>query len=183
MQWTDHLAHALKRSKRALNEIQLVKKFFTQKELLSLITSILYYTAEIWHLPTLKTTLKQKLLSASAKALGVSTKAIDYNQSFISLHAMCNRATPETFIQYKSALCLYKLYNKNYNPIEFAHLNFNQVLMRRQVHFKMLKSNIYKVGNNSLANRLYHINDQIPLTWLNASFSTFKVNCKRIYLN
>ena len=42
---------------------------------------------------------------------------------------------------------------------------------------------ICKVGNNSLSNRLYHINDQIPLTWLNASFSTFKVNCKKMYLN
>ena len=37
--------------------------------------------------------------------------------------------------------------------------------------------------NNSLSNRLYHINDQIPLTWLNASSNTFKVNCKKMYLN
>ena len=43
--------------------------------------------------------------------------------------------------------------------------------------------NIYKVGNNSLANRLYHINDQIPLTWLNASKHTFKVTCKRMFLH
>ena len=93
---------------------------------------------------------------------------------------MCNRATPEMYMKYKLALCLYKLYNENYNSIEFTHLNFNQVLTRRQVLFKTLKS---KAGNNSLSNRLYHINEQIPLTWLNASASTFKVNYKKLYLN
>ena len=53
------------------------------------------YNSEIWHLPSLKTTLKQKLLSASAKALRACTKVIDYYQSFISLHTICRRATPE----------------------------------------------------------------------------------------
>ena len=143
----------------------------------------MYYNSEIWHLPMLKSSLKQKLLRTSAKALRVAIKNPDYKQSFQSLHGTCTRATPEMLMKYKLALCLYKIYIENYNPIELTHLNFNQVLMRRQVHFKTLKSNTYKVGNNSLSNRLYHINDQIPLTWLNASSNTFKVKCKKMYLN
>ena len=103
LQWADHIAHALKKSMKALNAIRLIRKFFTQKELLCLITSnfysILYYNTEIWHMPTLKMTLKQKWLSASAKALRVSNKVMDYNQSFYSLHAMCKRATPEMFMK------------------------------------------------------------------------------------
>ena len=87
------------------------------------------------------------------------------------------------YMKYKLALCLFKLYNENYNPFEFLNSNINQVIMRRQINFKILKSNSYKVGNNSLSNRLYNINDEIPLSWLNASDDAFKVKCKRLYLN
>ena len=69
--WADHISHAVKRSIKALNAIRIIKRFFTKKELLSLVTSnfysILYYNSEIWHLPTLKTTLKQSLLRTSAE--------------------------------------------------------------------------------------------------------------------
>ena len=69
--WVDHISHAIKRSITALNAIRIIKRFFTKKELLSLVTSnfysILYYNSEIWQIPTLKTTLKQSLLSTSAK--------------------------------------------------------------------------------------------------------------------
>ena len=58
LQWSDHIAHTIKNSMSALNAIRLIKKFFTQKELLWLVTSnfylIMYYNSEIWHLPSLK---------------------------------------------------------------------------------------------------------------------------------
>ena len=187
LQWAEHVAHALKKSMKALNAIRLIKRFFTHKELLGLITSnffsILYYNAEIWQLPSLKSTLKQKLLSASARALRVSTKVIDFYQSFNMLHTSCKRALPEMFMKYKLALCLYKLYNESFNSIEFAQLNFNQVLTGRQENFKIIRNNVYKVGLNSLSNRLHFINDQIPLNWLNCSFGTYKIRCKSLFLS
>ena len=104
LQWVDHIKHALNRSTKALNAIRLIRNFFNQKELLALITlnfySILYYNSEIWHIPTLKSTLKQKLLSASARALRVSVHHVDYFQSLINLHKMCNRAIPESILKY-----------------------------------------------------------------------------------
>ena len=79
LQWSDHIAHTIKRSISALNAIRLIKKYFTKKELLGLVTSnfysIMYYNAEIWHLPSLKTSIKQKLLSASAQALAAKYAA------------------------------------------------------------------------------------------------------------
>ena len=156
-----------------------------QKELLALVTSIfcsiMYYNSEIWHIPILKATLKQKLLSASAKALRVCTSYVDYGQSFMNLHKMCNRATPESIKKYTLALSLHKLYNKDFNIIEFVHLNQNQILISRQTMFKTLKSNVFKVGMNSLTNRLTHINDFIPFTWLNMSIDTFKVHCQKLF--
>ena len=75
LKWADHVAKAVKKANAALNAIKLIRKFCNQKELLTLITSnlysILFYNSEIWHLPSLKATLKQKLLSASARALNL----------------------------------------------------------------------------------------------------------------
>ena len=82
-------------------------------------------------------------------------------------------------LKYKLALCLFKLYNKDFNLIEFEILNFNQILIGRQTNFIKSKSNSLKVGINSLANRLFVINNGIPLNWLNMSIDTFKVHCKK----
>ena len=101
---------------------------------------------------------------------------------FINLHKSCKRATPEELMMYKMSLCLFKLYNINFNPLEFVGVNFNQILTRLQTDFFLLKNNTFKVGINSVSNRLYLLNNKIPLEWLNLSLNTFKVKCKKLLL-
>ena len=186
LQWSDHISHTIKRSLNALNAIRLIRHYFKKDELLQLVTSnfysIIFYNSEIWHLPSLKPTLKQKLLSASAKALKVCNRQVDVRMSFETMHALNKRATPCKFQKYKLALCLFKLYNMNFNTIEFSLLNFNQIVTSRQSKFMTVKSNKTKVGLNSLANRLHSINNLIPLSWLNLSIESFKVKCKKLIL-
>ena len=50
-------------------------------------------------------------------------------------------------------------------------------------HGWSLKSNTFKVGLNSLANRLAFLNNEIPLEWLNMLIETFKIHCKKLYLS
>ena len=144
--------------------------------------SVLYYNSDSWHLPSLKPALKQKLLGASAKALKTCVSRFNMNMSFENIHILCERATPEQIMKYKMALSLFKLYNTDYNSLEFTLQNFNQVFTSRQMTFKTLKSNRTKIGLNSLANRLHHINSKVPFEWLNNSFETFKIKCKKLYL-
>ena len=63
LQWAPQVANCISKSLSALNAIRLIKKFFTKKELLQLVTSNVF---SIWHLPSLKTQLKTKLMNASA---------------------------------------------------------------------------------------------------------------------
>ena len=60
LQWTEQIANSIKGFMKALNAIRLIKKFFTQTELISLVTSnfysILYYNSEIWQMPSLNIT-------------------------------------------------------------------------------------------------------------------------------
>ena len=93
-----------------------------------------------------------------------------------------NEPPPVKCKKYKLAICLYKLYNIEFNPIEFYLLNFNQILTSRQMNFTIVKSNRTRVGLNSLAKRLHILNGIIPLEWLNLSIETFKVRCKKLLL-
>ena len=42
LQWSDHIAHCILKSSKALTAIRQIKRFFTTKELLQLITSTFY---------------------------------------------------------------------------------------------------------------------------------------------
>ena len=101
MTWSPHISNQINKANQALHAIRLIKKYFTQGEILSLITSnffsILYYNSEVWHLPNLKPELKQHLLSASANALKLAQRYPDCMESFINVHKSVKRATPENF--------------------------------------------------------------------------------------
>ena len=144
--------------------------------------SLLYYNSDIWHLPSLKVMLKQKLLSASAKALRVCWKNPSHDISFEALHKMSKRATPKQMMRYKLSLCLYRLYNITFNSKEFLRLNENQILTSRQTFFITGKSNNLKIGLNCLSNCLFFLNKTIPLNWLKKSLCTFKVKCKELMM-
>ena len=164
----------------------MIKKYFTQEEILVLITSnfysIIFYNSEIWHLPKLKPELKQLLLSASAKALKVSQKHPDRMESFVDVHKHCKRALPEQMIEYKHAILLHKLYNEHQPVTDWIELNTYQILTSRQTHFKISRTNVFKIGINKLTSRLSILNEKILLQDLNLSLDAFKVKYKKLLL-
>ena len=187
LQWAEHISHCIAKSKRELTAIRMIRKFFTTKELLQLVTSnifsILFYNSEIWHLTSLKGTLKQNLLSCSATAIKSCVKYCTRDVSYQDLQKTYNRATPEKFLLYKTALNLFKLLTFNDYTLEWAALNFNQVLTSRQINFISLRANVKKVGLNAFANRVYILNNRIPLSWFDMSMETFKIHCKKEFLS
>ena len=186
LQWADQVALACSKATKAINAIRLIKRFFTKPELLQLITanvfSVLYYNSEIWHIPTLKNELKTKLTSISAKAIKM---CMYYPCNMIShkdIHKMNNRAMPDTFMKYKIAIQLYRLYNLTTPTHDWTVLNFDQILTSRQTKFAIAKSNKQRVGMNILTNQFFELNGLIPIMWLNYSYETFKINIKKLLL-
>ena len=108
LQWVQHIASAIKKANQALSAIKLIKKYFTKKELLELLTanyySRLYYNSEIWLLNSLNSRIKQQLLSASARAIKCTMYYPDQDISYKRIHEMNDRATPEMFTLYKVSL-------------------------------------------------------------------------------
>ena len=102
LQWGPQVAAACTRASGALSAISLIRRFSNQQELLQLVTSnfysILFYNSEVWHLNTLNQSLKNSLLSISAKALKICAKSSDvWMLSYPNLHEMAGRATPDNF--------------------------------------------------------------------------------------
>ena len=61
---------------------------------------------------------------------------------------------------------------------EWVALNFNQILTSRQTTFKATKNHRKIIGLNAFDNRVFILNDRIPLNRFNLNFDTFKVKCK-----
>ena len=112
---------------------------------------------------------------ARPKAFKVCMGYIGYELSFVNLHKMCKRATPEMMMNYKLALCLPKVYNKDLNSIELVLLNFNQILTGQQTHFITSKS------RNQLTCKQVLFDPQNN-PWLNMSVDSFKLKCKEAFL-
>ena len=185
LSWHYQTQNAINKSKMALNAIFLIRKYFSKRQLLSIITSnyysILYYNAEIWLLPTLTTQLKQKILSASAQPLKMTTNNYNYMMSYETLHTMNQRANPKQITFYKHALLLHKIYNDDSN-ITWSDLFFSQHFNQRNQTIKFFNTANYKVGNNLLTNRFVLLNGKIELSWLNDSFNSYKIKCKTKFL-
>jgi hypothetical protein len=150
--------------------------------LISSFYSILYYNSEIWHIPSLNPNSKQLLMSASAKALRLSINNHSTVYSYIDMHKITNRAIPSQMLLYKHAILLFKPYNTINSTSDWVKLNFQQTLTSRQVNFKILQTNNYKIGINLICNRLTVLNNKIPLKWLSLSIESFKLNCKERFL-
>ena len=184
--WAKHISCQIGKANRALHAIRLIKKYFNQDELLSLLTSnfysILYYNSEVWHIPKLQPALKQLILSASANALKTTQRNPDLFESFIDKHANCKRATPNQMITYKHAILAHKIYNQSGPGSDWIDLNFNQILTSRSRSFQIIKTNKYKVGNNLLSSRLTVVNNKIDLNDFNLPLASFKIKYKKLML-
>jgi hypothetical protein len=73
LNWQLHITNAIFKARKALFAIRLLKRFFTNDEMRTLLDahfySVLYYSAVIWLTPSLSPDMKQNLLSISANAL------------------------------------------------------------------------------------------------------------------
>jgi len=90
MSWDIQVDNAILNSRKSLHALRLVRTFFTDKEMIKLVTanvfSKMYYGSQVWLLPNLKEKLFTKMFSHSGRIL----KIIDKDSSFRMLHKKYN---------------------------------------------------------------------------------------------
>ena len=187
LNWQTQISNSITKSKKALNAIKIIRKHFSKTELLTLITSnyysILYYNSEIWHIPSITSNSKKRLLSASASPLKICTLNYDRNISYDSLHKITKRATPTQILTYKHALLLHKTYNDDSISPEWVDLFTNQSFNNRSLNVHFVDNSNYRIGKNILSNRFTILNNHITLESLNKSYESYKILCKTMFLS
>ena len=180
LNWGIHVAKTISKAKKALYALKMIKKFFTKNEMRKLLDSnfysILYYNAVIWLTPNLKSDLKQDLLSASACALRSCLTRSEHEISFLRLHKIHMKCTPDQIMLYQQALQLHKTINHVDFPQSFEYITVvdQTICTSRQLRFQIFKNNRSKIGLNTTANKLYCITNLVSLEMLNMTFVHFK---------
>ena len=138
--------------------------------------SVLYYNSVIWLTPNLSPDLKQSLLSISACALRSCLMRGGYKISFENIHKTAMKCTPKQIMYYQIALKLHKLLNEHDNVLSFELVTvMDQIICtRRQLKFQIFKNCRSKIGMNTTANKLFHVNNLISLEMLNLKFVHYK---------
>ena len=178
----------LQRQKKALFALRSISKYFTFTEMRSLLDSnfysILYYNSNIWLTSSLSPEFKQKILSISANALRTCLKGVSFGISFIDIHRVSKKSTPEQILMYNHAIQLHKTINHEDFPSTFEHFTLiNQTICTgRQLRFRTYRNNKSKIGMNTTANKFHCLTDLIGFDTLNLSFLKFKKLAKIQFL-
>ena len=144
--------------------------------------SKLFYADQIWQIPSLNSTYKQKLLNISSKALQL-VGGNDFGLfSFTELHLLFSRAAPQNWHNYSVANLLYKIINDHKPESLCVKLQFLISVNNRTDKITIVKNNSRKVGLNCLHNRLSKITDHLKFSDFNRSKDNFKLHCKNIFL-
>jgi len=128
------------KSSKSLHALKTLRCYFTEIEMIKLITanvfSKLYYGSMVWLLPNLKENLFKKLFSHSGQVL----KIVDKKLSHIALHKKFCRSTPKIFSIYQTSMNLFHTIKTAPQEIQSVTLND-----RRNVRLSFVKENNYKV--------------------------------------
>jgi hypothetical protein len=180
MSWDKQVDKAILDSRRSLQAVKTIRRFFSEEEAIKLVTSMvfsrLYYASEAWLLPTLKERLFNKLHSQSGKILKIVDKDISYAQ----LHKKYNRATPRIFSLYQTCINYYKIIRmQGYMPDEKGKAFLNTMQSVRNHLLVFIRQNAYKCGLNNMSNRLRSVTNMIMKDWLLVEKNAFKTLCKK----
>ncbi len=178
LQWDKQVEKVTRETRRSLQGLNIIKRHFTEQELLTLVTSLcfskLYYGSQVWLLPTLKESLYKKLFSQSGQCLSICNREL----SHINLHKKYLRATPKLFSLYQTAVNYYETMTENDHALETPDIRLNTLSDRRNVMLTFVRTNKYKVGLNLLSNRLRAISKCIPKSFISQTKNQFTTFCK-----
>lgn len=107
----------------------------------------------------------------------------DWQVSFVDLHEIAGRSTPNKFALYTHSLALKKIIDNQRPSALYDDLIENMVFNDRLNKVFMKRYDKKKVGVNSFNNRLIEVCTELPLDWLFLPNANFKIKCKRLFLS
>ncbi len=170
LSWSRQIDNALKRSTHAVKKIRFLSKWLDKKDLLQLVTAqyfpVVYYASPLW-INCLDYVSIKRLQSAHYRAIRAALRVRDVrSKSRLELDALSSRATPTQWSNYTIASTVIKLFMFSDTNIanclrEAAYINDR---MPRKARF--MDGSKYKVGRQSIINRIGTIFSKISFDWI-----------------
>ena len=178
LEWSGQVEKSVQSARQATQALALVRKYFSNKEMSKLITSLvysrLYYAAQVWLLPNLKKRLMNRLYSQSGKSL----KLIDRFSTYKQLHCDYNRATPMLYSQFLTSVLFFDIMNTDFMLPEVEFVTANTLTNRRNKKIEFTSSNVCRIGMNIPSNRLRSVTNMIEKDWMGLGKDSFKLEAK-----
>ena len=140
------------------------------------------YGSEVWHLLGRSQSQNKKLKSASANAIRSCDNSLTIFNTHTQIHNSADRAMPDQMLNYKHAILMHKLFTSCQPDQEFVLMNFQFNQNPRLPPANFFSRQNFEVGNNILLNRFSHLNNKIEKSWLELSLDSFKIKCKKLFL-
>jgi hypothetical protein len=186
LNWSYHVHKLVETIKKECFGLRKLRNYFTFDEMKQICTAFayskFYYGCQIWFLPSLHKSLKQKLLSLSTLVLRSSFFLHDWSISNCDLHAIVGRATPNQYSKYSHSIALYNVFKHECPSNVWVNAQFNFFFHERKNQVFFTSSNSTRVGCNSLSNRFGFVCHMLDFDWLSLSLDSMKVRCKKIFL-
>ena len=183
LEWHANVEKCVKSARKASQGLMLLRHYFTEAEKINLLTSLvyskLYFAAQVWLIPNLKSCLKQKLYSQS----GSSLKIVNCNLSYKELHKKFKRATPAIFGKYLTCINYYDVLTSQAPRIVFNNVQAVTTREERNPSLTFVAINQIKCGLNLLHNRFRSVTGIIRKNWVPLSRQVFKLKCKENVIN
>ena len=186
LNWQEQAMSAMKKANKAKQGLSIIRKYFTQKEMLRLSTaffySTLYYGSKIWLVSTLNGHIKKQLWQISSRMLCLVERHRDRMCSFMNLHIKYNRASPNMWCNYVTAVAMWDLLNNQTPEATFLSAMMNILFQGRREGILFTRNNKKKIGFNCLSNRLQSVSQKLKMNWQDMDKVPFKRLCKEIFI-
>ena len=186
MNWNNQARNAMNKANKAKQALSLVRKYFTEEEMIKLATayfySTLYYGAKIWLSSTISAVIKKKLWQLSSYMLRLVDGWCYERQSFEALHQKYNRASPMDWCNYTTAVAMWNVVINQVPSCAHLKMMHNVLHQERRQGILFTRSNQTKIGFNCISNRLQVVSSKLHLNWQDMSDTAFKAMCKKVFI-
>ena len=186
MNWNNQARNAMNKANKAKQALSLIRKYFTEEEMIKLATayfySTLYYGAKIWLSSSISAVIKKKLWQLSSYMLRLVDGWCYERQSFETLHKKYNRASPMDWCNYTTAVAMWNVVNNQVPSCAHLKMMHNVLHQERRQGILFTRSNQTKIGFNCISNRLQVVSSKLHLNWQDMSDTAFKAMCKKVFI-
>ncbi len=184
LSWHKHIDYAIKKSNHIVKRIRFLSRWLDKKDLLQLVTTqyfpVIFYSSPLWTNCLDWASLK-RLNSAHYRAIRAALRIRDVrSKSRKVLDELSSRATPSQWLNYSLASTVIRLYTFSDTNIAATLRDSSYINDRLPLRAKFFDRSKYKIGRQSLQNRIGQLFAKISFDWLNPlSCDALRINLKK----